>query len=408
MNPAERNFSLQARLVFPGDRQPLENGVVEIESGRIVELHQIPRPTTVNLGNVAIIPGLINAHTHLEFSGLTEPVPFTPPFTNWIRSVVENRRQRSPSIAGSIQKGLREAALQGATTLGEIATMEPPTEVFTSEITPRTTVFRELIGFQPEQIEQQLQIARNHLENAPDTLIRVTHGLSPHAPYSVHPELFRHLVVLAKERNVPLAMHLAETREELEFLEAGTGPFVEMLQDFGIWQNEVIEPGTRILDYLKTLASLQCGLIIHGNYLDEEELRFLAKNPQLAVIYCPRTHAYFGHLPHPWLQLNALGGTVALGTDSRASNPNLSLWEELVFLHERYPHLGDWQLLRFGTIHGAVALGCHLETGSITPGKSADLAVVSLNSERGSASLFERKNAILRTMIAGNWIPPEE
>src|SRR5262249_48639500 len=124
---------------------------------------------------------------------------------------------------------------------------------------------------------------------------------------------------------------------------------------------------------------------------------------------CPRTHAYFGHAPHPWRLMLLRGINVALGTDSRASNPDLSLWNELLFLHDRFPDLPKGELLSLGTLAGARALGLDGETGSLTPGKRSDLAVVSLSiGSPGDAfgALFRAENRITAVMREGGWLIP--
>jgi cytosine/adenosine deaminase-related metal-dependent hydrolase len=395
--------SYQARWIFPVDVEPIENGIVEIQHGRIVAVHSTPDLRAEDLGNVAIIPGLVNAHTHLEFSDLSKPVEPPRPFSNWIRAVVEQRRNRTGPDA--IDQGMQESCRSGITTLGEIATSDwPPGECPSHGL--RTVLFRELLGLLPEQTHEQLAIARAHLDQN-FTESNLIHGLSPHAPYSVHPELFQQLVNLANEFQAPLCVHLAETKVELELLSQGTGELVEMLRDFGVWKQNIISLGTRPLDYLKLLEKLDHVLIVHGNYLSVEEMNFLAEHPNLTVVYCPRTHHYFGHHEHPWQELLRRNVNVALGTDSRASNPDLSLWQELCFLHDRYPDVSPQTLLELGTLRGSRALGLDEETGSLSVGKAADLAVVSLDDFCAGydaySQLIDRKNRITRTMHAGRW-----
>jgi cytosine/adenosine deaminase-related metal-dependent hydrolase len=400
--PAECH-SYQARWIFPVDSEPVENGIIEIQHGRIVAVHATPDPKAEDLGNVAIIPGLINAHTHLEFSDLANPVEPARPFSNWIRAVVEQRRNRiGPS---AVDRGVQESCQSGTTTLGEIATSDWPRGEFPAS-NLRTVLFRELLGLLPEQANQQLTIARTHLELNP-TESNLIRGLSPHAPYSVHPDLFHQLVELANEFQAPLAVHLAETKSELELLSHGTGELVEMLADFGVWQPNIISLGTKPLDYLRSLEKLDHVLIVHGTYLSVEEMDFLAEHPNMTVVYCPRTHHYFGHEEHPWQELLNRNINVAMGTDSRASNPNLSLWEELCFLHDRYPGVAPKTLLELGTLSGARALGLDDETGRLSVGKSADFAVVSADNFRSGndayLQLFDQKHCITRTMHAGRW-----
>jgi cytosine/adenosine deaminase-related metal-dependent hydrolase len=188
----------------------------------------------------------------------------------------------------------------------------------------------------------------------------------------VHPELFHQLVALCQEHHAPLAMHLAETQAELELLSKGTGELVEMLSAFGVWREGLIPNRSRILDYLEPLATVERGLIVHGNYLNDEDIAFLVKHPQLSVVYCPRTHAYFGHKNHPWPKLVEAGVRVVLGTDSRASNPDLNLWEEVKFLSRKHPEVPPEQWISWATRAGAIALfGADTKLGTLEVGHPA-------------------------------------
>lgn len=404
---AESVHSYRARWILPVDSDPIANGVIEITEGRISALHALHDPRAFDLGNVAIIPGLVNAHAHLEFSDLNAPLGPACPFTSWIRSVVGSRRGRTASAEALVRRGRQESARAGTTALAEILTDESTLPALRE---PGPTVFalREIIGLLPEQVVPQVEVARRFLhEQERQSNSSLKRGLSPHAPYSVHPELFRELIDLAASQRVLTAVHLAETREELELLSAGTGPFVDMLKHFGVWSEAAIPRGSSPIDYLRPMGKLDRGLVVHGNYLSAADLDYLAAKPHLAVVYCPRTHAYFGHSPHPWLELFGRGGSVAIGTDSRASNPDLSLWRELCFLRERYPSVDSQLLLKLGTIHGARALGLPENDWSLTVGGAANLTVIDLAaSVSGDAynELMIESNSPRRAMSRGQWI----
>ena len=206
---------------------------------------------------------------------------------------------------------------------------------------PRLDVvaFYELIGLLAERVPERLADAEQFIVQAQHAA-GWRGGISPHAPYSVHPELVVGLIRRATAHRLPLAMHLAESREELELLAAGSGPFRSLLEELGAWDPSAFPHGTRPLEYLQLLAEAPRSLVIHGNYLEVDELEFLAMNPQrMSIVYCPRTHAYFEHARHPLPRLMALGASVALGTDSRASNPDLSLLAEMRFVAQRYPEI---------------------------------------------------------------------
>jgi cytosine/adenosine deaminase-related metal-dependent hydrolase len=171
---------------------------------------------------------------------------------------------------------------------------------------------------------------------------------------------------------VPAAVHLAETEAELTLLSERAGPFVPFLQDLGVWEPKGLAKSME--NVLSRFKSPSLVLFVHGNYLNPT-----APIPSNgSIVYCPRTHAAFGHPVHPFRELLARGVRVALGTDSLASNPDLSILEEARFLHRRYPDLPGEVLLRMATLTGAEALGWQKETGSLTPGKSADVVVLPL------------------------------
>lgn len=378
-------MKFRARWVFPVDAPPIENGVVEIENGRITALHDSPSGAETDLGNAALLPALVNCHAHLEFSSLAEPLAPATPFTSWIKSLVAYRRSRTTPVDDSIREGLTQSLQSGVGLVGEIATIDWPLEYDRADA-PSLVVFRECLGRTPEQQRTQLESARRHLELGKKTPIsnglsapHPIHGISPHAPYSVHPDLLRDLVSLAVEFDAPVAMHLAETRAELELLKNGTGEFAEMLRQFGAWDPAIFDGSRTILDDLHQLSRASRSLVIHGNYLTEEEIEFLADRKQFSVIYCPRTHHYFGHVDHPWKRLLQRGVNVALGTDGRGSNPDLSIWDEVAFLAHRTDPEDLAGLLSMATLKGARALGVEREFGSLTPGKPARLIAIPLD-----------------------------
>ncbi|MFN0196345.1 MAG: amidohydrolase family protein, partial [Planctomycetaceae bacterium] len=237
--------------------------------------------------------------------------------------------------------------------------------------------FRELITLAAERIPAQLEALQQHGRDC-HAYSSIQPGVSPHAPYSVHPDLFSSAVRHAREQQMPLAIHLAETIAEIEFLKSGEGEFRDFLQELGVWQDDVFQGDRTPLDLLKEMADVAHGLIVHGNYLGKEEAEFLAAHRNLTVVYCPRTHAYFGHPPHPWKEFLTRGISLALGTDGRSSNPDLSLWNELHFLRRHHPDVSPETILSLGTLRGARALGLEQHFGSLTPGKRGAIAVVVL------------------------------
>jgi len=371
--------ALKARYVFPVTGEPIPDGLVTIQGERIAAVgRETPAGHVRDLGNVAIVPGLVNAHTHLEFSNLPEPLGKPGiAMTDWVGEVIRFRRGARYDPREAVASGLRESAVWGTSLLGEIAQPDSPVSLF--QTAPlETTVFLELIAPTADRVDPAIDLAHRHIESAGPSGGWLP-GLSPHAPYSVHLRLLRDVAELSQRGQVPIAFHLAESREEMELLSRGTGPFCDLLQRLGAWDPKTFPGGRRPLDYLSELAAAHRALVIHGNYLDDEEIAFLAaRADRMAVVYCPRTHAHFGHAEYPLTKLIESGATVALGTDSRASSPDLSVLAEMRFVARHYASIRPDTVLQLGTILGARALGRDHVLGSLEPGKRADLAAVAL------------------------------
>ena len=405
MNPREQTRSMNSQAYHVGwyldGESTHQNVTVHIVAGHVREVTSGRAPGAVELGNVALIPGLVNAHTHLEFSLFANPIPTSGRFTDWIRAVVKYRREHPDNPPAAIRSGVTESIRAGTTLIGEIATTGWNESDYSSSGF-QGRIFQEVLGLGDERVATQFAVtesivAKHHATSASAPFV---FGLSPHAPYSVHPDLFRNTVRMATDHKLPVAMHLAETAAELELLANGTGDFRDLLTDFGIWRDGIFG-GQKPLDYLQGLAGCERVLVIHGNYLDDEELHFLASQPNMTLVYCPRTHAAFGHPTHPWKRVLELGGQVAIGTDSRASNPDLSLFAELQFLAARHPEVSHLELLHLGTTAGRQAL-----LGE-QPSTRADLCLVEWDGRQEPdpvKSLFSPQSRVIGTMIEGNWV----
>ncbi|MBS0208750.1 MAG: amidohydrolase family protein [Planctomycetes bacterium] len=378
--PFTERYALAARWIAPVDRPPLENAWVAIASGRIVDVGVGPAPQPcLNLGHVLLLPGLVNAHTHLEFSALHAPLGRAGmELPDWVGEVVAWRRDAKQDAHRAIERGLQESARHGVTSIGEIAT--PGSWPTTRRPRADVTVFHEVLAPSEARAEQARREVAEFSEQVAREQPDWRPGLSPHAPYTVGPAMIAELATLAREKNWPLACHLAESRAERELLAHGTGPWAERLAALGAsWPRDAYPDGARPLDVMRLLDAAPRVLAIHGNYLDEDERRFVAERAdRWAVVYCPRTHAFFGHERWPLEALLDAGATVALGTDGRGSNPDLSLLAELRFVARNYPSLLAARVIELGTIAGARALGTAAEVGSLTPGRWANLAVVPL------------------------------
>jgi cytosine/adenosine deaminase-related metal-dependent hydrolase len=363
-----------------------------IRDGQTLAVEQAgSRSADIDFGDAAIIPGLVNAHTHLDLTGLRGCAPPTPDFTGWLRRVIAFRRSRSADqVQGDIRAGLDACLRYGTTLVGDISGNGGSWDLL-AEAPLRAVVYREILGLPADRASDAWERLDGWLASRAVTPT-CRPGVSPHAPYSVSSSLF----FAAATRGVPVATHLAETAAELELLALRRGPFVPFLKELDVWAPEgLAEDIDHVLRLLRGVAPT---LIVHGNYL--------APNAELpanaSLVYCPRTHAAFGHEPHPFRGFLTRGARVALGTDSLASNPDLDVLAEARFVHRLHPDLPGEVLLRMATLSGAEALGWADETGSLSPGKSADFVVVPLGT-RGSDP-YERlfgSDAAVRAVFFG-------
>ncbi|MEX0676216.1 MAG: amidohydrolase family protein [Pirellulales bacterium] len=403
---SQPSSALRARFVFPLSGPPIADGLVVVDGSRIAAVaDNLSVGSVDDLGNVAILPGLVNAHTHLEFSNLPQPLG-SPGMSlpQWLRGVMEHRQTAGHAAERAVARGLAECIAAGTTAVGEIAATDWRTADYLPQNMPTTVMFHESIGPTLMRAREAAAAAKAFLA-AKRPRADVLPALSPHAPYTVHPHLLSSLVELSRRYRVPLAMHLAETREELELLHLSSGPFRELLESLDAWDPADDARLASIVDYLAQLARAPRALVIHGNYLDGEEIEFLSAHRQtMSVVYCPRSHHFFAHEPYPLARLLAAGVSMALGTDSRASNPDLSIFEEMRFVAAHHPQVDPATVLRLGTIGGAAALALDDRMGTLEPGKAANLAIVALGDDSPADPhelLFAPESRIVGTYVGG-------
>jgi cytosine/adenosine deaminase-related metal-dependent hydrolase len=321
--------------------------------------------------SIAIVPGLTNFHTHLELSGIDRPIGVPGMrFPEWIGEVVAWRRGQWGTPAeiararwAAIERGLRESTAAGVMRVCDITS--PGSQPLWHHGPVRVDAYQEVLGLSTAREDELFAQAKEAMASPARPW-----GISPHAPYTVGVELLARLAKLG----VPLAMHLAESPEELELLRSHSGAFHTLLCELGAWDAAAIPRGITIIDYLKLLAAAPRALVIHGNYLSDDEIDFLAAHREtMTLVYCPRTHAYFGHSRYPLAEMLVKGVNVRVGTDSRASNPDLNLWNELRFVADAYPELPLATIL---------SLAFDDEVG-FQAGQAADFVVVEIPDEDG-------------------------
>ena len=378
MNLAGRT-RYHARWLLPIVSPPIERGWVEVEGGvvRAVGDGKPPRSDSVthdvDLGRACVLPGLVNAHTHLELSAQRGSVPPARSMPAWAAALMrrlecERPGERIQAIYGAIDETYRA----GTALVGDVA--NTPDSARALEAGPVDgVVFREVLGFDVSAdgaAATAEELAGLVSERAG---ARVSLCPAAHAPYSVSPALFR---ALAARVPGPRSVHLAESREECEFLRSASGAWRRILEARGRWNPRWQAPRCGPVAYLDSLGWLRDdSLLVHGVQLTPAEIRRVAESGA-TLVTCPRSNAWTGAGTPPVAAFYAAGAAVAVGTDSLASAPDLNTFSELACLRRLAPEVPARTILRSATLAGAVALGRGRTHGAIEPSRCAALIAV--------------------------------
>lgn len=403
----------RARHVFPVSAPPIGDGAVVVVDDRIKAvgsadelMARFPAARVVDLGTSALLPAAINAHTHLELTGLAGSITEGLPFAEWIVELVRVRRQATPAdLARAAADGAAMARASGTAAIGEICTHGlSVAPILASGL--RGIIYAEVLGINPAQAADLLLTgqSRIHAWRTEYGEEQVRFGLSLHTPYTVSAELFRLATRWCVEEEVPLCIHAAESPAETEWLLSHQGPITDLLyRPMGLPFDPAGPPRCSPIAYLDRLGVLASRpLLAHGVQVDATDLVTLAAT-NTPVAHCPRSNSRLlcGRLPYA--AYRAAGVPLALGTDSLASSPSLSLWDELIFAGSTHAAAGEApapeDLLRLATVDGAAALGLASELGSIEVGKRAMMACAALTPL--AAHERERADLTLAALCAG-------
>jgi cytosine/adenosine deaminase-related metal-dependent hydrolase len=363
---------LRARTVVSMDGAPIENGAVVVSGKEISEVgpfSEVRRGDTgdvLDLGEQVLMPGLINAHCHLDYTVLRGRIGPERSFAGWIRAInAEKARLTVQDYIASINAGFAEARRYGTTTILNLTAFP---ELAASIPEPvRTWWFGELIDVRdPDEAERIADEAAERLKSVP------CWGLAPHAPYTASSRLYAHCEEIGRRENIPLTTHLAESREEMEMFRDAAGPLYDFLGRLGR-PMEDCGRGTPLSLFLRSRAVDERWIVAHLNELDAGDFDLLGAAPKFHIAHCPRSHSFFGHAAFALERLRALGFNLCLGTDSLASNSSLSLFAEMRELLRKEPAVDPRAAVEMATLNGAAALGLSNALGCIRTGARADL-----------------------------------
>ena len=381
--------SFSADWILPISDAPLDGGVVTLDDGRIVSVAHGKSDADVALGRAVVLPGLVNAHTHLELSYLRGRIAPAARFLDWVRPMLAARRERSSiddaAILRATAQAIQEARATGTALVGDVTNTLATVSALADAGMP-AHVFHELIGFGGVDVDEQVASARRAIDAvaggavaddaiAEDRDIRLS--LAPHAPYSVSPALFA-AIRRDLDAHAPTVstVHLGESPEEVEFLKSGAGPWRTLLEDLGVWNDQWEAPQSSPVEYLAEMGLLTASMLaVHGVQFDGADLDRL-RTLGVTLVSCPRSNRYVGVGSPPLEAFYAMDAEVAFGTDSLASVDDLNMFSELAEARRIAPKVPARTLLRSATLTGAGALGFGDQFGSIEPGKRAALIAV--------------------------------
>lgn len=414
-----------ANWVVPVSSQPIERGAVAISDSKIVGvgerakiLNEFSKAKLRDFGEAAILPGFVNAHTHLELTALRNFLDSAEnDFAAWLLKLAtaRDRRMSVADLKNSALCGAIEAARAGVTCVGDIGKHAFAGAKAAREIGLRAVSFqensfgldshkaRELFGEIIEKLEYSQQFASD----------RVTLGITPHAPYTVSAKLLELIVDLALRENLKISIHAAESKAEEDLMRRGTGGIATLIANLGA---EWTSPGVSSVQYLHRLGVLETApLLAHCVNVDEADLEII-RQTNSKIAHCPKSNAKFAHGVAPFREFLKHNIKVGLGSDSVASNNVCDLLEEARFaaLMQRAgsEFVDAAQVLRAATLGGAECLGLERETGSLEAGKQADLCVVAFDSiqqqpvfsPEACLIFASSARAVVLTMVAGETI----
>jgi len=408
-----RALRCRAAWVLPIDRAPIADGAVLLgPDGRLTAVGpdaEVPAPPgveEVEFRSSALIPGLVNTHTHLELTGLDEQVT-EQDFPSWIRRVIALKAERSSAdFLAAAKQGIRDGWSQGVTTVADTGDSGAALHAL-HELGGSGIAYQEVFGPHPDQAPAQLAGLTSRLEAlTPLAGNRIRLGVSPHAPYSVSGPLYASVAQLARERGYPIAVHIAESVAESDLLGSASGGFAEAWRGRGI--PLPILPGRTPLAWLEQHGVIgPTTLCIHVVQASTQDLALLASRGA-AIAHCPRSNARHGHGAAPLRSMLDLGIRVGIGTDSVASVAPCDLLAE-GRAASALARLQPEEVLRLCTLEGARALGLENEIGSLTPGKWGDLVAFRLPAPVDGARLADtvvtrRSDDVLATFLAGRQV----
>jgi len=388
----------------------IENGAIVVNRGAILAVgteddvkKRFSSHRVIRLQNAVLMPGLVNLHSHLELPPLLDRV-CAKTFPDWIINLIRAKQSLSNRDYQSATSININALIQtGTTTVGEICT-HGVSPALLKQSGLRAVVFHEIINMGSGIREQERSTFKVQGSNERQTgLIRC--GISPHSPYTVSEPVLRDIKMLTNKRHLRIAMHIAESKDEIRLLQRKKNGLEEIYRLAG-WDLDWAPRGDSSIEYLKGIGFLSPNLLaVHAVQVSDADIEIINKS-NVSVAHCPRSNKETRVGKMPLKKFLDAGVIVGLGTDSLASSPSLNMWDEMRYAYQIHRRSGvsAEEIFRLATINGAKALGLDKEIGSLEPGKKADMIAVSLpRKDTGNlySDLLRETKSCIMSMVNG-------
>jgi cytosine/adenosine deaminase-related metal-dependent hydrolase len=365
---------ITSKILVPVSAAPIQNGAVLINGGKIEAVGKTSSfregnfKRVIDLTEDIVMPGFVNAHSHLQLSAAKGKIRRGTSFVDWLRGVIAfNSSAAEEEVLKGMRDGIEEMMLTGTTSVGDISG-NPLFLKAWAGTKLNVVAFAEAIAIREEDAENAENKVRGIIKSVRENMLIA--GVSPHSPFTVSESLFKRLNRIAVIDRIPIMVHLSETAEEDEFVRDATGDISLLLDERGIkngFKPRSVSP-VRLLENYGVLDGI---IATHLNMVNSEDIELLAKR-NVVPVFCPGSSAWFGRRKvMPMAEMLKAGLSPAIGTDSLASNESLSMLDEIRSAARYFPAIEREQILAAATLNGAKALG--LECGSLEKGKNADI-----------------------------------
>ena len=392
--------TFRSRIVYPVSAPPIEDGMVGVENGKIVVVGKWDGRDATDLGEVILMPGLINAHCHLDYTVMRGAILTNTSFSQWVRRINELKRTLSDDdYLDSIRSGFDELLHFGTTGVFNIESF-PELMVHMPPPPIRTWWFYEMMDVR-NRIHTEDVVAGAHNYNEDRAGWSGGFGLSPHAPYTTSPDLYRLAKFCCEKYGMPFMTHLAESDEEFDMFRNAHGRLYEFLKSLGRKMSDTGEL-TPVARLLSENALPDGAMLTHMNFLEEEDW-VLLQGRNFSIIHCPCCHEYFERAAFPMERFLREGFNLCLGTDSLASNRSLNMFAEMQCAARRHPDVAPERLLKMATLNPAKAIGLGGKLGEISVDAEADLIAIPYTgpAENVHDAILQHPGPVDWTMVGG-------